>query len=308
MQVEIHGDLQWIFGYLFKMHFTGSLKEHLWLSSLIDENHDILRQAIKTGLTIFWNLEDDTCLAIDGMEYLLKQNQIIFLTEFHKVSIQRIKESKVLRFNRPFYCINHNSDDECNGILFFGAAQVPVIQLPEHEVANFEALWKMLHKEMQLKDDLQIDMLRTMLKQLVIHCTRLHKEQNHITGLQKGKMDIVRRFNALVEMHYKSKHSVAGYAELLYKSPKTLCNLFLQFRQTSPLQIIQDRILLEARRLLHYTERTIKDISYELGFEDIQTFSRFFKNKEGISPKEFRQTSRQSMISGSIANLTGTQA
>lgn len=287
------------------MQFTGVLKENFWLSSLAEENCDILKQAIKTGLTIFWNLEDDACLSIDGIEYLLKHNQIIFLTEFHKLQVERINESRLLRFNRPFYCINHNSDDDCNGILFFGASQVPIIQLPEHEVDNFEVLWKMLHKEMQLKDDMQIEMLRTMLKQLVIHCTRLHKEQNKTISFEKGKLDIVRKFNSLVEMYYKTKHGVAEYADLLNKSPKTLCNLFLQYNQKTPLQIIQERILLEARRLLHYTERTIKDITYELGFEDIQTFSRFFKNKEGISPKEFRETSHQNLVSGNIANLSG---
>ncbi len=272
------------------MQFTGPLKENFWLSSLAEESCDILKQAIKTGLTILWNLEDDASLSIDGIGYCLKRNQIIFLTEFHKLQVEKINESRLLRFNRPFYCINHNSDDDCNGILFFGADQVPIIQLPEHEVENFDTLWRMLYKEMQLKDDMQIEMLRTMLKQLVILCTRLHKDQNNTAHIEKGKLDIVRRFNSVVEMHYKTIHGVARYAELLNKSPKTLCNLFLQYNQKTPLQIIQDRILLEARRLLHYTDRTIKDISYELGFEDIQSFSRFFKNKEGMSPKEFRRT------------------
>ncbi len=107
---------------------------------------------------------------------------------------------------------------------------------------------------------------------------------------EKSKLDIVRRSNAFLEVHYKTKHGVAAYAQMLNKSSKTISNFFLQFNQKTPLQIIQERILLEARRLLHYTDRTIKDITYELGFEDIQTFSRFFKNKQGKSPKEFRNT------------------
>lgn len=236
---------------------------------------------------------------------MLKCNQIIFLTEFHLVEVGVVNQSRVLRFNRPFYCINHNSDDDCNGILFFGAAQLPVIDLPNNECGNFEILWNMLHKEMLSNDDMQIEMLRTMLKQLVIHCTRMYKEQKQIVSLEKGKLDIVRRFNSLVEMHYKTKHSVTDFADLLNRSPKTLSNLFLQYNQKTPLQIIQERILLEARRLLHYTDRTIKDITYELGFEDIQTFSRFFKNKEGISPKDFRENATN-FISGKIANLSGS--
>ena len=88
------------------MHFTGSLKEQFWLSSLMEENCDILKQAIKTDLTIFWNLEEGTTLLIDGTPHLLHHNQITFLTEFHKVDIQNINNARVLRFNPPFYCIN----------------------------------------------------------------------------------------------------------------------------------------------------------------------------------------------------------
>jgi AraC-like DNA-binding protein len=290
------------------MQFTGPLKENFWLSSLAEENCDILTQAIKTGLTIFWNIEEETHLSVDGISHSLNRNQIIFLTEFHKIQLERIGKSRVLRFNRPFYCINHNSEDECNGILFFGAARVPFVQLPDPEVDSFETLWKMLHKEMQSIDNMQIEMLRILLKQLVILCTRLHKEQNKLVNVEKNRLDVVRKFNSLVEMHYKSKHCVAGYAELLNKAPKTLCNQFSQLNQRSPLIIIQERIILEARRLLHYTERTVSDITFELGFEDIQTFSRFFKNKEGLSPTEFRQLSQQKLLSGSIANLSGNPA
>lgn len=87
------------------MQFTGSLKENLWLSTLTEDNIDILTQAIKTGLTILWNKEDEACISVDGIDYFLKQNQIVFFTEFHKLHAQKIKESRLLRFNRPFYCI-----------------------------------------------------------------------------------------------------------------------------------------------------------------------------------------------------------
>lgn len=270
------------------MQFTGLLKEQFWLSSLIAENCDILKQIIKTGLTIFWSREDDSCLVVDGVTYTLKRNQIIFLTEFHKVEVENVNQSRLLRFNRPFYCINHNSDDDCNGTLFYRAAGIPIIELPAQEFEPFETLWKMLNSEMQLTADMQIDMLRTMLKQLVIHCTRLYNQQTNTGNLEKGKLDVVRKFNSLVEMHYKSKHSVADYADLLNKSSKTLSNLFLIFNQKTPLQIIHERRLLEAKRLLSYTEKSIKEITYDLGFEDIQSFSRFFKKKEGESPTDFR--------------------
>jgi AraC-like DNA-binding protein len=83
---------------------------------------------------------------------------------------------------------------------------------------------------------------------------------------------------------------VADYAEMLNKSPKTLSNLFKKYNEKSPLQIIQNRIILEARRLLRYSDKSIKEIAYVIGYEDIQSFSRFFKKMEGVSPSEFKKT------------------
>ena len=290
------------------MHFKGLLKEQLWLASHKEEAHHVLTQSIQTGLTIFWSQAEDTSFFIDGRQYILKNKELIFLTEFHKIEVETINHSRVLRFNRPFYCINHNIEDDCNGILFFGASQVPIVNLPEQEIEKFDNIWKQLNDEMQLIDDMKLEMLRHIIKQLVILCTRLYKNQMQVMDMEKCKLDIVREFNFLVEMHYKTKHSVMEYAEMLNKAPKTLSNLFLQYNQTAPLQIIQERILLEAQRLLLYSDRTIKDITYELGFEDIQTFSRFFKNKKGLAPTHFRQNIKTNAATGKIANLSGNYA
>ena len=75
---------------------------------------------------------------------------------------------------------------------------------------------------------------------------------------------------------------------MLYKSPKTLSNIFSKFSDKTPLQFIHERRSLEAKRLLQYSEKSIKEIAYELGFEDLQIFGRFFKKTEGITASEFR--------------------
>ena len=139
-----------------------------------------------------------------------------------------------------------------------------------------------------------------MLKRFIILCTRIYKSKNNFLKLKTTDVDIVREFNFLVEQHFKTKHSVLDYADLLNKSPKTLSNIFAKLAGKSPLQIIHERKILEARRMLWYTDKTIKEISYELGFQDIQTFSRFFKKAENVSPSEFKNT-----LLGNIANSSG---
>ncbi len=79
------------------------------------------------------------------------------------------------------------------------------------------------------------------------------------------------------------------YAGLLNKSPKTISNIFSLFSKKTPLQVIQERIILEAKRLLYYTDKSIKEIAHHLGFEDAAHFSKFFKNCTSQNPSELKK-------------------
>ncbi len=252
-----------------------------------------------SSLTVLWFLENDNTLIIDGVKHTFNKNQIVFFTEFHKIEILKKHTSKFLRFNRPFFCIiDHDIEVSCKGVLFFGASQLPVITISNQDIEQFETLWKMFSIEMKSKDNLQISMLQMMLKRYLILSTRLYKEQ-HLPSDIKRETDIIREFNFLVEQYFNVKHSVADYAKLLNKSPKTISNLFSKLGNKTPLNYIQDRKMLEAKRLLYYTEMQIQEIAYRIGYNDIQSFSRFFKKQEGVSPSRYRENKHL----GKIANL-----
>jgi AraC-like DNA-binding protein len=271
------------------MEFIGKSDEYLLVSAIKSSDTEKITKINDGVLSIYWNTEIETILIIDSVSYILKPNQMVFLTEFHNVDISKIDTLNILKFNRNFYCIdNHDSEIGCKGVLFFGASQVPIISLNEENTKKFEVLWGVFMSELASKDNLQIEMLQMLLKRFLILGTRVFKEENQIYHLQESKIDIIRNYNYLVEMHFKTKHSVSQYADLINKPAKSLTNLFAQHLSKSPLQIIQDRIFLEAKRILMYSEKSIKETAFELGFEDIQSFSRFFKNKQGISPKVFR--------------------
>jgi AraC-like DNA-binding protein len=93
----------------------------------------------------------------------------------------------------------------------------------------------------------------------------------------------------LVDIHYKTKRKVSDYADLLFKSPKTLSNLFLIYNHKSPQQIILDRLVLEAKRLIHFTDKQNQEIAYDLGFNDPAHFSRFFKKMTQLTPSQYRE-------------------
>lgn len=96
-------------------------------------------------------------------------------------------------------------------------------------------------------------------------------------------------FSKLIDIHYKDEKSVVFYASLLNISSNYLNILCKKNLQISATRLIQERVILEAKRLLQSTELTIKEIAYDLGFVDHAYFSNFFKNQTGITPTQFRE-------------------
>ncbi|UMB59505.1 helix-turn-helix domain-containing protein [Lutibacter sp. A80] len=274
------------------MIYTGKTNEYLRIELIDANNCTILKENIESSLTLLWCLDNTTTLTIDNKKHHFKKNEIVCFTEFHKIETTAVGKLQMIRFNRPFYCIiDHDSEISCKGILFFGASQLPVLKLLNKDIEPFETLFKVFKHEMESNDKLQLEMLQMLLKRLLILCTRIYKDQHNYNKLDSTNSDIVREYNFLVETHFKTKHTVSEYAEILNKSPKTLSNLFSKLETKTPLQFIQDRIMLETRRLLRYTDSSIKEIAYQVGYEDIQSFSRFFKKNEGISPSEYKKMS-----------------
>ncbi|WP_449398629.1 helix-turn-helix domain-containing protein [Chryseobacterium wanjuense] len=278
------------------MIFTNNLKETLQVYNLDQTKIDIVFNIQKTDMTFIWNTGDDMKIEVDKNLYTLQKNQIIFLTEFHKIDSLKLESARMVRFNQPFYCIiNHDNEVGSKGMLFFGASDIPIVTVDEDLIRDFEVSWEIFCSEMTKTDILQKDMLQSILKRMLILSVRILRQSNKFNKLEKSQSDIIREFNYLVERHFAEHHDVAFYASKLNKSPKTLSNLFSLVSQRAPLHIIHDRIMIHAKRQINYTGLSIKEIAYELGYDNIQTFSRFFKSREGVSPVHYRKKVTESV-------------
>lgn len=273
------------------MIFKGETGELFELESVDDRNCEVLKMQTPDTLRLLWFTSDNNRLRIDGIEHEFDTNEIICLTQFHHLDIDHVESVNILRFNRPFYCIlDHDSEVGCKGILYYGAPSIPKLLIEGMDLEILATAWKMALLEFEMHDSLQLEMLQMMLKRILILCTRIYKKQSGLRSLDHQQNDLVREFNYLVETHFREKHAVADYAEMLHKSPKTISNSFKKVNEKSPLQFIQERIVVEARRLLKFSKKDISEVAYEIGFNDLQSFSRFFKKQEGISPSEYRSS------------------
>ncbi|KIO75083.1 hypothetical protein TH53_22840 [Pedobacter lusitanus] len=271
------------------MVFENDSKDFLCLTELDSENQDSVFHARKMDKTFIWNTADNLAITIDKVPYQLSRNEIIFLTEFHKIDEVRLCSARMIRFNKSFFCmIDQDSQVGSKGLLFYSATHVPRLVLNESEADDFEISWKIFCKEMHNESLLKKEMLETMLKRMLILSVRILSKSTYLQDLEKKQLDIVREFNYLVDSYFLKHHDVAFYASKLNKSPKTLANLFSTILNRSPREIIHDRIMIHARRQIHYGNCSIKEIAHQLGYNDIQTFSRFFRKREGISPVQYR--------------------
>jgi AraC-like DNA-binding protein len=241
---------------------------------------------------ILWSKKASTNIVVDDYNLELKTNEVIFCTPLNIVEVPMDSEDLLaIVFNKEFFCIQTNDDQvSCHGFLFFGSSQPPIIQLNEKESSDFEHMIRLFKEDLLIKDHLQGEMLRSLLKRLLIQSTRMVKNELPQPTIPNAQLNVIREYNILVEKHFREYHHVKDYANLMFKSPKTLSNLFPKFSNKTPSMVINDRILLEARRLLLYSDLSTNEIATELGYKDPGHFSKFFKKHEGLSPSVFKKS------------------
>lgn len=261
---------------------------------VLTQNEPTLMQSYQQGqveglLAIAWNRGEAQTLEVDGGPVESPAYGVVTLMNNQAYRFEQADQVVLWQFNREFYCIlDHDVEVSCAGFLFYGTHGLMTIAPDAEEQIKLQALLHVFVDELQTRDRVQGEMLRMLLKRLIIKLTRLAREQHLSRGTDTSSYDLIRQFAVLVETHYRTHHQVQEYAELLNRSPKTLSNLFAQAHNRSPLQVIQDRIALEAQRLLRYTDKSVKEIGYELGFEAASHFSRFFKRHTEATPTAFR--------------------
>lgn len=259
--------------------------------ALTDAYHTDRQLQQAAGLYKFvWVRSGNMTLSIDHVSMRLEAGEIVPLTPLHHIEVEGIDgDYLTLLFNSDFYCIyGHDSEVSCSGLLFHGSSEIARLRLAARQALLLEDIVGKMEEEFAERDSLQEEMLRILLKRFIITCTRMARERFGATAERERAFDIVRRFYILVDNHFKEKKQVQDYADLLHRSPKTLSNLFAACGLPSPLRIVHERILSEARRLLLYTPKSAKEIAALLGFDELAAFSRFFRKMTGKSISEFR--------------------
>ncbi|SEM73464.1 AraC-type DNA-binding protein [bacterium A37T11] len=227
---------------------------------------------------------------IDEIAYTMPKNSVLPLVSNQYFVFDTPQDLLVWQFNREFYCIvDHDAEVGCVGFLFYGIHHPMFVSLDEKGMEAICQIEKLFLEDLSHSDRMQGEMLRTVLKRLIISVTRIAKGQTSgYTHFSEDRMELIRQFSLLLEMNFRKEHEVKFYANALNRSPKTLSNLFCLCNYPSPSQIIRERIAMEAKRYALFTNHSAKEVAFRLGFESAAHFSHFFKQNTQKTYSEMR--------------------
>ncbi len=242
--------------------------------------------------SLIWITKGSGDVVVDTDSIAYKKGMLFTLEPYQPFMFKPNNETEavIIHFHSDFFCIyKHQKEVSCDGVLFNNAFGFPYVNVDDK--AGLELNWILKNMEQEIIENqfASEESIFTYLKLYLINCSRLKgKDERELVVTEEHR--IIIKLKDLLDKHYNTLHSPKDYAELLFMSAKTLSKIVKDTYGKTLSSLISDRIIIEAKRELYLTGKTIKEIAFELGYEDEYYFSRFFKNKTGISPKNYRTT------------------
>lgn len=244
----------------------------------------------------FWITKGQGTLWVDSRAYALHPPMLHFVSpgQVHAWKLDSPGSGFVLYLGSSFFTSNtENGSDPLELILLDILKRGPIVSMPVERIAELTWFCYKLEEEF-LSTTVDVDtesVLRSYFRLLLMAARRSTDSAAPAQVEDKKSISqLTQRFIQLVEKNFPQGASVAGYALSLNVTPSHLTQTIKRATGKAPGQIIRERLILEAERLLQYSNLSTAEIAYKLGFEDPSYFSRFFKEHTGFSPSAFRSS------------------
>ncbi|WP_035141140.1 helix-turn-helix domain-containing protein [Flavobacterium daejeonense] len=263
------------------------------LEELYKEFKDTLTTTHRTGFYhIIWFQHGCPLHLVDFNPIEIKPNTLLFL---NKDTVQQFDKTtkfsgKAILFTDSFFC-QTEADTKFlrNSILFNDLFSISRIEITKYLDLFANILQQMTDELQNTKDNSQTDILQNLLHNFLLHAERERRKQNFSEIKKDANLDYVLLFKDLLEVEYKDQKQVNYYARQIIITEKRLNIATTKVLGKSPKELIDERILLEAKRILAHTTESVKEIAYYLGFEEPTNFIKYFKKHLAVTPIEFRE-------------------
>lgn len=246
--------------------------------------------------SLIWVQAGNGKVKADFTEYDFVANSLFAFSPYQPYMFAATKSIKgtAICFHPEFFCIHkHHKEVSCNGVLYNNIYNPPFVKVDNAAATTLQMLCEQIKTEMQNTELAQHELLVSYLKIFLITASRLKVQQQAqaAEAIKDNKEPfILQKLRDAIEENFKTKHSPSDYAAMLYITPKALAKITKTHFNKTLSSLINERIIIEAKRELYLTDKTVKEIAYELGYEDEYYFSRFFKVNADVSPQLYRDT------------------
>jgi AraC-like DNA-binding protein len=228
---------------------------------------------------------------IDFEKHIVQAPAIIFIgpEQVHQYVEVANAEMLCISFHKDFIIGEMMGWMACWECMFGHA----VMNLDEKRFADLKPYIDLLQDEYERNESKKEMVLRNILTAFIVSCARLKQRNDTVMHMDLTQNKTVLSFKALVDTHFREKTQVAHYADMLSVTPGHLNDVIKSTVGKTAKQVIDEKRIAEAKRLLFWGEENMKEIAWRLNFEDDSYFNRFFKKHTGQTPSIFQRMIRE---------------
>lgn len=266
--------------------------EILDLNKPMREKNEMLTQSHRAQFyQLLWIEKGKGTHLIDFNPIEMEDDTLIFVpfNSVNRFDKDGLYEGKAVLFTDSFFCKNQQDVQFLHAsMLFSDLYNVSKMKInPQH--SQLHVFLNAMETEYQRQGDKsQYQMLHNMLHIFLLQAEREMRKQGFEELVPSANLDYLMRFKELLEAKFREEKSVNKYANALSISVKQLHKATTTLLEKTPKQIIDERVVLEAKRLLVHSNQSIKEIAYELGYDEPTNFIKYFRKHSNNTPSEFR--------------------
>ncbi|MCZ2495176.1 helix-turn-helix domain-containing protein [Xylophilus sp. Kf1] len=240
---------------------------------------------------LLWMSEAEGTHVLDFEHYAARANTVFFVSpgQLHAWESTIPPRGFVVNFSADFLVRMFPRAGDIASLPFFRiATSAPVLHLTQDQHDDLQPLLLEIEREFRSDAEARMDVVQAYLLVLLTRLRRLSPGRaEEMASPQRHAL--TRRFQLLVDRHYLEFERLGDYARGLHTTERQLADAVRQTLGKTAGQVIQDRRMLEAKRLLCNTAMGVAEVGFALRFEDHAYFSRFFKKQAGVTPLEFKR-------------------